>query len=150
MALVGLDGLFLNVNGSLCEIVGYSQKELLTKTFQDITWPEDLELDLANARRLLQGEISSYQLEKRYIHKDGHLVLILLTGSLVRDSGEAAPLHRADPGHLRAQATRAGLALPGRGGPTARGFARTPDHPRHRRGVDRSNAGGLVCDRPPR
>ncbi|AKJ04446.1 Circadian input kinase A [Archangium gephyra] len=86
MALVGLDGLFLNVNGSLCEIVGYSQKELLTKTFQDITWPEDLELDLANARRLLQGEISSYQLEKRYIHKDGHLVTILLTGSMVRDS----------------------------------------------------------------
>ncbi|WP_375772554.1 PAS domain S-box protein [Archangium gephyra] len=86
MALVGLDGLFLNVNGSLCGIVGYSQKELLTKTFQDITWPEDLELDLANARRLRQGEISSYQLEKRYIHKDGHLVTILLTGSMVSDS----------------------------------------------------------------
>ncbi|WP_395853761.1 PAS domain S-box protein [Cystobacter fuscus] len=92
MALVGLDGLFLNVNGSLCEIVGYSQKELLTKTFQDITWPEDLELDLANVRRLRQGELSSYQLEKRYIHKDGHLVTTLLTGSLVRDS-RGRPLH---------------------------------------------------------
>lgn len=86
MALVGLDGLFLNVNGSLCGIVGYSQKELLTKTFQDITYPDDLELNLANVRRLLQGEISSYQMEKRYLHKDGHLVTILLTGSLVRDS----------------------------------------------------------------
>ena len=86
MALVGLDGRFLNVNGSLCEIIGYSRKELLTKTFQDITHPDDLELDLANVRRLLQGEISSYQMEKRYIHKDGHLVTILLTASMVRDS----------------------------------------------------------------
>jgi PAS domain S-box-containing protein len=92
MALIDLDGLFLNVNGSLCEIVGYSQKELLTKTFQDITYPEDVELDLANAHRLLQGEISSYQVEKRYIHKDGHLVTILLTGSMVRDS-RREPLH---------------------------------------------------------
>lgn len=86
MALVGLDGRFLNVNRSLCEIVGYPEKDLLTKTFQDITYPEDLEVDLSNARRLRQGEINSYQLEKRYIHRDGHLVTILLAGSLVRDS----------------------------------------------------------------
>jgi PAS domain S-box-containing protein len=86
MALVGLDGHFLNVNRSLCGIVGYPEKELLTKTFQDITYPEDLEEDLANARRLLQGEIHSYQLEKRYIHQKGHLVSVLLTGSLVHDS----------------------------------------------------------------
>ncbi|WNG46274.1 PAS domain S-box protein [Archangium minus] len=86
MALVSLEGQFLNVNDSLCEIVGYSQEELLTKTFQDITYPEDLELDLENGRRLLQGEISSFQMEKRYVHKEGHLVTILLTGSMVRDS----------------------------------------------------------------
>jgi PAS domain S-box-containing protein len=86
LALVGLDGQFLNVNRSLCEIVGYSQTELLTKTVQDITYPEDMELDLVNVRRLHQGEISSYQMEKRYIHEDGHLVTILLTGSMVRDS----------------------------------------------------------------
>jgi PAS domain S-box-containing protein len=92
MALVGLDGRFLNVNGSLCGIVGYSHKELLTKTFQDITYPEDLELDLANVRRLLQGEISSYQMEKRYTHKEGHLVTILLTASMVHDS-RGEPLH---------------------------------------------------------
>lgn len=92
MALVGLDGRFLNVNGSMCDIVGYSPEELLTRTFQDITWPEDLELDLDNARRLRQGEIRSYQMEKRYIHKQGHLVSILLTGSLVRDS-RGEPLH---------------------------------------------------------
>ncbi|WP_309888532.1 ATP-binding protein [Archangium sp.] len=92
MALVGLDGRFLNVNDSLCQLVGYSQKELPTKTFQDITHPEDLDLDLANMRRLRQGEISSYQLEKRYIHKAGHLVTILLTGSVVRDA-RGEPLH---------------------------------------------------------
>ncbi|WP_224246291.1 sensor histidine kinase [Hyalangium gracile] len=86
MALVGLDGRFLNVNRSLCEIVGYSERELLARTFQDITWPADLEVDLENARRLREGEISSYQLEKRYIHKKGHLVTVLLTGSLVHDS----------------------------------------------------------------
>ncbi|MBN1205412.1 MAG: PAS domain S-box protein [Myxococcaceae bacterium] len=86
MALVGLDGRFLNVNRSLCEIVGYSEQELLLKTFQDITYPEDLAPDLAYARRLLLGEINSYQLEKRYIHKEGRLVSILLAGSLVRDS----------------------------------------------------------------
>jgi PAS domain S-box-containing protein len=86
MALVGLDGRLVHVNRSLCEIVGYSEKELFTKTFQDITYPEDLEMDLANVRGLLQGEIDSYQIEKRYIHKKGHLVTGLLTGSLVRGS----------------------------------------------------------------
>jgi PAS domain S-box-containing protein len=90
MALVGLDGLLLNVNGSLCGIVGYSQQELLSKTFQNITHPDDLELDSTNVRRLLQGEIYSYQVEKRVIHKQGHLLNILLTGSLVRDS-QGAP-----------------------------------------------------------
>ncbi|EPX59525.1 hypothetical protein D187_003015 [Cystobacter fuscus DSM 2262] len=92
MSLTGLDGHFLNVNGALCELLGYSQQELLTKTFQDITCAEDLELDLENVRRLIQGELSTYQMEKRYIHKDGHLVTILLTASLVRDS-RGEPLH---------------------------------------------------------
>ncbi|WP_052517551.1 PAS domain S-box protein [Archangium violaceum] len=86
MALVGLDGRFLNVNGSLCEIIGYSRKELLSKTFQDITYPDDLELDLANLHRLIQGEISSYQMEKRYFHKRGQLVTVLLTASAVRNA----------------------------------------------------------------
>ncbi|MFE8598302.1 sensor histidine kinase [Archangium violaceum] len=84
MALVGLDGRFLNVNGSLCELIGYSRKELLSKTFQDITHPDDLELDMANLSRLIQGEISSYQMEKRYFHKRGQLVTVLLTASAVR------------------------------------------------------------------
>ena len=92
MALVGSDGRWLRVNQALCEIVGYTDEELLRRTFQDITHPEDLDKDLRQARRLLEGEISSYQMEKRYIHKQGHVVWILLNGSLVRDE-EGGPLY---------------------------------------------------------
>ena len=92
MALVGTDGRWLRVNRSLCGTVGYSEGELLEKSFQDITHPEDLGKDLGQARRLLGGEIGSYQLEKRYIRKDGSVVWILLNGSLVRDE-EGGPLY---------------------------------------------------------
>jgi PAS domain S-box-containing protein len=85
VALVAPDGRWLKVNRALCELVGYSEAELLTRTFQDITHPEDLEVDLENARRLLAGETRSYQMEKRYIHARGHLVTVLLNVSLVRD-----------------------------------------------------------------
>ncbi|WP_368670926.1 PAS domain S-box protein [Myxococcus sp. AM010] len=92
MALVGLDGRFLNVNGSMCDIVGYPPEELLTRTVRDLTWPEDLELDVVNAQRLLDGDVRSFQREKRYLHKQGHLVSVLLTSSLVRDA-QGRPLH---------------------------------------------------------
>jgi diguanylate cyclase (GGDEF)-like protein/PAS domain S-box-containing protein len=92
MALVATDGRFLQANRSLCEIVGYTEEELLGKSFQDITHPEDLDKDLGQARRLLEGEISSYQMEKRYLRKDGSVVWILLNGSLVRDE-EGGPLY---------------------------------------------------------
>jgi PAS domain S-box-containing protein len=85
VALVTPDGHYLKVNRALCELVGYSEAELLTHTFQDITHPEDLEVDLENVRRLLAGETRSYQMEKRYVHARGHLVTVLLNVSLVRD-----------------------------------------------------------------
>jgi PAS domain S-box-containing protein len=85
MALVGLDGRFMKVNRALCEAVGYPEEDLLALTFQDITHPEDLQDDLNLARQLLDGEIDSYQIEKRYVHRDGQIVWILLVGSLVRD-----------------------------------------------------------------
>ena len=89
MALVGLDGRWLRVNRVLSEIVGYAEEELLRKTFQDITHPDDLEADLSHMRRLIDGEIQTYGLEKRYLHKEGREVWILLNVSLVRDaSGE--------------------------------------------------------------
>jgi PAS domain S-box-containing protein len=84
MALVGLNGEFLKVNHSLCELVGYEEEELKTLTFQDITFPEDLEDDLAQVGRLIAGEVSSYRMEKRYLTKAGAVVWVLLTASLVR------------------------------------------------------------------
>ena len=91
-ALVALDGRWLKVNRSLCEIVGYCEQELLATTFQAITHPEDLDIDLDYACQLLEGKIRSYEMEKRYCHKLGHIVWILLSGSLVRDA-EGKPLY---------------------------------------------------------
>ncbi len=83
MALVGLDGQWLKVNAALCDIVGYSEQELLQTTFQAITHPDDLDTDLNFARQLFAGEIRSYQMEKRYFHKTGRVVWILLNVSCV-------------------------------------------------------------------
>ena len=89
IAHVGLQGHWLRVNQKLCDIVGYTREELAERTFQDITHPDDLEADLAFVRQLLAGHISTYSMEKRYFHKDGSIVWIELTVSLVRElSGE--------------------------------------------------------------
>ena len=92
MALVGPDGTFLEVNPSLCELVGYTDTELVGSTFQQITHPDDLESDLVQVGLMLAGEISTYRMEKRYLHRDGHIVWILLSVSLVRDA-EGEPVH---------------------------------------------------------
>lgn len=84
MALVSPEGRWLRVNRAMCDIVGYPANELLVKTFQDITHPDDLETDLDYVRRTLAGEIQTYQMEKRYFHKMGHTVWALLSVSLVR------------------------------------------------------------------
>ena len=91
MALVGLDGRWLVVNPSVSRIVGYSEAELFALTFQDITHPEDLEKDLAFVAQLLRGEIEDFQMEKRYFHKAGHVVWVLLSVSLARGT-EGQPL----------------------------------------------------------
>ncbi|HET7479649.1 MAG TPA: PAS domain S-box protein, partial [Rubrobacteraceae bacterium] len=89
VAIVGLDGNWLRVNDKLLGIVGYTSEEMRGLTFQDITYPGDLEDDLRGMRRMLEGEISTYTREKRYFKKDGSIVWINLTVSLVRDnSGE--------------------------------------------------------------
>jgi PAS domain S-box-containing protein len=89
MGLVDLTGRWLRVNHSLCELVGYTEEELLATDFQSITHPGDLSVDLDNAQRLLAGEVRHYQLEKRYVHKQGHSVDVLLSGSLIRDAAGA-------------------------------------------------------------
>jgi len=85
MALIGLDGRWIQVNQRVCEIVGYSAAELTELTFQDVTHPDDLEKDLSLVGALLRGEITRYELPKRYIRKDGAIVDILLSASLLRD-----------------------------------------------------------------
>src|SRR5215204_5696781 len=90
-AQVGIDGRWLRVNRRLGEIVGYEPEELLHTTFQEITHPEDLEGNLAQLRRLLADELRTYTMEKRYLKRDGSIVWVNLTVSLVRDaSGEPA------------------------------------------------------------
>ena len=92
MALVGLDGTFARVNRVLCEITGYAAEELTKLTFHDITHADDLDTDVALSKQLAGGEIPRYQLEKRYIRKDGSLVDIMLSGSILRGPGHA-PLY---------------------------------------------------------
>lgn len=93
IAHVGLDGRWLRVNRRLCDIVGYPQAKLLSKTFQDITHPDDLNADLEHARRLLAGDINLYFMEKRYIRRDGSVVWVNLTVSLVRDGEDGNPCY---------------------------------------------------------
>lgn len=84
MALVTPDGHWFKVNHKLCEIVGYPQEELLTRTIQDITYPPDRDIDRYYLHQVLTGESRSYSTEKRYIRKDGRLVWINATLALVR------------------------------------------------------------------
>ena len=74
MAHTALDGRWLRVNHKLCDILGYTREELLEKTFEEITHPDDLEPTLGYRRQLLAGELGSFSMEKRYVRKDGSIV----------------------------------------------------------------------------
>jgi len=86
MALVATDGRWIKVNRSLCEMVGYSEAELLSTNFQAITHEDDLANMMIQVGKLLEGELSTYQMELRYKHKRGQVVWILLSVTLIRDS----------------------------------------------------------------
>ena len=89
VALVALDGQFLRANQRYCEIVGYSQEELLTIRFYDISYLEDVQITTEAVRRMRLGEMPVDSIQKRYIRKDGTLVWVNLTLSCVREeSGE--------------------------------------------------------------
>ena len=85
MALVGLDYHLQRVNRALCDMLGYSEQELLARTFISITHPDDVGKDIRLAGQLFRGEIPSYRLEKRFITKDGRLVWLDLTALVIRD-----------------------------------------------------------------
>jgi PAS domain S-box-containing protein len=86
IAIIGLDGKFLKINSSISYITGYSEEELLDITFQDITHPDDLKTDLSYLNEVISGIINNYNIEKRYIHKDGHIVYAFLSVSVVKDN----------------------------------------------------------------
>jgi PAS domain S-box-containing protein len=85
MALVALDGTFIDVNRALCDITGYSEVELLQLTFQHITHPDDHDSDVKKTDQLLSKQSCSIQMEKRYIHKQGHVIWVILSASLICD-----------------------------------------------------------------
>ena len=88
MALVSPQGGWLQVNRSLCDLVGYSEEDLLRSNFQSITHADDIGGDLANLYRLIQGETPTCQVEKRYVHRMGQIVWAMNSVSLVRDSDD--------------------------------------------------------------
>lgn len=92
MAIVSLKGKWLRINNSISKILGYTSSELLKLTFQDITHPDDLDKDLDLLHDMLEGKIESYQMEKRYFHKNGHLVWVILAVSIIKNSN-GKPLH---------------------------------------------------------
>ncbi len=92
MAIVNPAGQFVRVNQALCKLVGYAAAELLQLDFQTITHPDDLDSDLSQVQALLDNQITSYAMEKRYLRHDGSSVWVQLDVSLVRDA-EGTPLH---------------------------------------------------------
>ena len=85
MAMLDFRGKFLQVNKALSNILGYTEEELLGFTFDAITHPQDTQQHTHLVRDVLKGRRHNYQLEKRYIHKDGHVVWVSLSVSAVRN-----------------------------------------------------------------
>jgi PAS domain S-box-containing protein len=90
MAHSHLDGRWIRVNQTYCDLVGYTHDEVLRMHFRDFTHPDDLGIDMELLERTLSGEITHYSFEKRYIHKQGHTVWVHLTLSLIR-TADGAP-----------------------------------------------------------
>jgi len=90
IAHVELNGKFLRINQKFCDLLGYTQEEMLVRTVQDITHPNDLEADLTYRRQVLSGEIQMFSMEKRYITQSGDILWVNVTISL-RGSSSGKP-----------------------------------------------------------
>jgi diguanylate cyclase (GGDEF)-like protein/PAS domain S-box-containing protein len=91
MALVSPEGRWLQVNRSLCELLGYTERELMATDYLKVIHPNDLSAVMAHIKDLMRGKIPSCQTEKRYIHKQGHDVWALWSASLARDGFSKSP-----------------------------------------------------------
>ena len=92
IAMLDLEGKWIEVNPKICEITGYSRKELFELTFKDLTHPEDLEKDLDHVTKLLSGEVENYKIQKRYLKKNGDIIWAWLNVSLIK-KGNGEPYH---------------------------------------------------------
>ncbi|MDN3651017.1 PAS domain S-box protein [Reinekea marina] len=92
IALVSLEGEWIRVNRAMCELLEYPEAELITRNFKELTHPDDIELDLPYIEPMFNGEINSYEIEKRYKAKSGRIFWALLTVSLIRDKNNN-PMH---------------------------------------------------------
>lgn len=88
-------GRFVRVNNKYCDIVGYTEAEMLITTFQNITYPDDLEADLANMKMLMDGELSEFTMEKRYYRKDASIVWVNLAVIPMPEDKEGISYHIA-------------------------------------------------------
>jgi PAS domain S-box-containing protein len=91
-AAIELDDRFRATNRSFSDMLGYTQAELAERTVAEVTHPDDVAMTAAHRTRLLSGEIRSFQIEKRYLHRDGHIVWAVLTVTLAKDQ-HGAPAH---------------------------------------------------------
>ncbi|MBW4659505.1 MAG: PAS domain S-box protein [Drouetiella hepatica Uher 2000/2452] len=93
ISIRSMTGRYLQVNPALCKMLGYTEAELLNLTYRDLTHPNDLAIDPNNTiRKLVTGEIDCYELEKRFLHKEGQIIWGLISMSIVRDL-EQHPLY---------------------------------------------------------
>lgn len=83
MAFVDLTGQWLDVNQSLCDMFGYTCEEMRQRTFMEMTHPDDLAEDMQHVKQLLAREVENYRMEKRYFTKDGRVIWVLLSVSLI-------------------------------------------------------------------
>lgn len=90
MIMADMHGTWIKVNQALCEMLGYSEPQLLTMGYLGLTHPDDLTASIEHAQRLYRGELSHYRIEKRYLHRDGHAVWTVLSATLLRDASGLA------------------------------------------------------------
>ena len=94
MAITDLEGRWIRVNQAFCQLLGYAQEEVLAASFHTITHPQDMAASVARFQQLVAGEINHYQLEKRYLRKDGQPVWVSLTVTRI-ESPDGSPAYVA-------------------------------------------------------
>lgn len=114
LAFVGKNGEWLKVNSTLCDIVEYNETELLERTFQDITHPDDVDSDVDMVEKMKRGEIDHYVMSKRYLTKTGRVVWIKLrvdavidpdTGEFMHFLSQISPPLEVEPGKVAVRFT---------------------------------------------